>query len=85
MNFTKNNDAHYDELVSRFDAATGLEDAKQISVEADRYLLEQHWAIQVCPYDFMLPYQPYIKGYLGESVLTDWHSFIPARVWIDRR
>jgi peptide/nickel transport system substrate-binding protein len=83
-NYTKNNDAHYDELMSQFDAAATLEEAKQISVEADRYLLEQHWAIQTFPIVATLVSQPYVKGWLGEQVMTDWHAFIPSRVWIDQ-
>jgi hypothetical protein len=70
--------------MARFDAATDLNEAKQISREADLYLLEQHWAIQTFPIVATLVSQPYIKGYLGEQVMTDWHSFMPSRLWVDQ-
>jgi peptide/nickel transport system substrate-binding protein len=77
-NFTYNNDAHYDELVAQFQAATTLDEAKAIYNEAELYAISQHWALNVFPYNNPVFLQPYVKGSSGERTIDT------ATIWIDQ-
>jgi peptide/nickel transport system substrate-binding protein len=83
-NYTFNNDPHYDALVEQLDTATTLDEAKQISFEANLYLLEQHWAVQTFPTAKVTVWQSYLKGYLGENLNPPYPAFVPTRLWIDQ-
>ncbi len=74
-------DAAYDAIVERFMAATTEAEAQDIFKEADRYWLEQHWAVITFPSWSTQFHQPWIKGYMGErfwSTMT-WTYF--AHMW----
>jgi len=67
-NYTKNNDSYYDDLINnKLNAATTMSEVKAICVEADRYSLEQNWAINVCPTPNPIVWWSYIKSYSGEQ------------------
>jgi ABC-type transport system substrate-binding protein len=84
-NYTFNNDSHYESLISQFNAATSEDEARQLSEDADLYLLGQHWSVQTFPLAGYMVWQPYVKGYSGE--LLDgalWPAYCTARMWIDQ-
>ena len=83
VNFTFNNDAKFDAMVINVENASSLAEAKKLSIEADLYTLEQHWAVQVFPIAAYNMWQPYIKGYSGESVQLRSYPLY-ARWWIDQ-
>jgi peptide/nickel transport system substrate-binding protein len=83
-NYTHNDDASYDALVADYFAATTEEEASRIFIEAMWKILENHWAIQVCPLASFTVFQPYIKGYSGEVLEFRNLAFYAARLWIDQ-
>lgn len=77
-------DAAYDAIVERYKAATTEADCKAIFQEADRYWLEQHWAVITFTSWSHQFAQAWVKGYVGERFWsTNTWSYI-ARVWIDK-
>jgi len=83
-NFAYNNDAGYDALVQKFVSATTEEEARQIFGEASWYTLEHHWAVQIFPLAAFNIWQPYLKGYSGETLEFRYLPFYAARLWIDQ-
>ncbi len=79
----KVNDPAYDALVADFMAATNLDDCIDIFHEADQYWLEQHWAVIGFPTLSNQMIQPWVEGYLGQSLwgTSQWLYF--AHMWID--
>jgi len=83
-NYTHNNDDVFAEMVKSIDEATTMEEVKKRLKAADRYNLEQHWSVYVCPTIINIAWQPYIKGYSAEHTQNGCLGFIPARLWIDK-
>jgi peptide/nickel transport system substrate-binding protein len=83
-NYTYNNDAGYDALVAEYFAATTEDEASRIFVEVMWRVLENHWAIQVCPLASFNVFQPFIKGYSGEVLEFRNLPFYAARLWVDQ-
>ena len=84
MDYTHNNNDHFVSLVAEIHKAPTMDEARTLIKEADKYSLEQHWAAYVCPTVIPIVWQPYLKGYNGESTQNNWIGFIPARVWLDK-
>jgi ABC-type transport system substrate-binding protein len=84
-NWTFNNDSNYDALVKQFQDASTLDEAKRLSIEAERYALEQHWTVNTFPLAGPLFWQPWIKGYSGQVISsTQSPAYFLARWWIDQ-
>lgn len=82
-NFTGSGSPEYDALAEKYYAATDSIQAKQLGAEAIKYIVENHWEFITFPIVTYTIYQPYIKGYSGESVSGGGASLMPyARWWI---
>ena len=75
------NDSVYDELRTKFWAASTASEAAQICVEADKHIVEQHWGVWIMEADTYDFWQPYLKGYSNESTNS---GIIWSRLWIDQ-
>lgn len=82
--YLRHNDTTYASMVSEIDSATTLEEARVLINEAEKYDLEQHWSVLICPTVIPTAWQPWVKGYNGEFTASGWRGFIPARLWIDQ-
>ena len=70
----------YDALRDAFLAATTSTEAAQAFLEADKRVIEQHWAVYAPESSVFLFWQPYLKGYSGEFL--QWgRGLIFARLW----
>ncbi len=79
------NDPVYDEMVSRVQAATTLEERQRLSREASDYLNRQHVAIWGARVPQFNVFWPWVKGYNGEADPGDMdRSLIYSRLWIDQ-
>jgi peptide/nickel transport system substrate-binding protein len=84
-NYTYNNDAGYDAIVAQFFAATTMDEAARLQAEADEYAIPKHWSVHLFPLATFIAWQPYLKGYSGESRLNmSCGGYISARLWIDQ-
>lgn len=77
------NDPAYNALVADFMAATTMEDCIDIFHEADQYWLEQHWVVIGFPTLSNQMIQPWIKGYLGQSLWGTATWLYYSHMWID--
>jgi peptide/nickel transport system substrate-binding protein len=85
LNGTCNNDAVYEEMYHKLLTATTTEEAKQMVIDADQYVLRQHWGAVVCPITSFVAWQPYLKGYSGEDVGWAWtREWNFPRLWVDQ-
>lgn len=85
MNFTHNNDQHYNDLYDQFVASNDPAKAQQLSKELDMYAISQHWAVNLSAPNSSRYWWPYVKGYSGELYLGQATSaFVWARLWIDK-
>jgi peptide/nickel transport system substrate-binding protein len=82
-NITRCSDPVVDELYNDFFSAETMEEAKQALREADKRILEQHWAVYLFPIYIYPIYQPYLHGYSGE-ILGYHPGQVFARLWIDQ-
>jgi peptide/nickel transport system substrate-binding protein len=85
-NYAMVSDPAYDAIVDKFNAATTLEEVKSLCMKADKYAIEQHWALLTFPIVFINAYQAYLKGYTGESVSGGGSNPVPnwSRWWVDQ-
>lgn len=83
-NRTFNNDAGYDAIVDRFNAATTPDEVASLMVEADKYSLEKHWAVNLVATTSYSIWQPYLKGYSGESTGPMGGGVFWARIWLEK-
>ncbi|MFC1933008.1 ABC transporter substrate-binding protein [Chloroflexota bacterium] len=82
-NYTHNNDPVFNELYDSFVSCLDLDEQKELSIELDMYALEQHWRVNVMQPPVAQAFQPYLKGYSGETMMR--HSFFHCpRIWIDQ-
>ena len=77
------NDATFDALLDKVETATNVEDFQQWTIEADMYHVSQHWAIMLPNKKKPIFYQPWLKGFAGESKYPG-DNVILARAWIDQ-
>jgi peptide/nickel transport system substrate-binding protein len=78
-NYANVKDPNYDAICDNFLACTDVEQSKQLVQDAVKYALEHHWLLTVVPQANFSYWQPYLKGYSGES-----GSYVFARLWIDQ-
>ena len=84
-NFSRNNDKTYDGMIRTYDAAKTLDEAKNLSIKADQYLLSQYWAVQTFPTAVPFAWQAWITGYSGENVIGGYGlQQVPTRLWVDQ-
>ena len=85
-NATGHSVAEYDALIAAVSAATTVEEERQLILEADRYLIENHLYLWGPIMPQVAVTQPWIVGYNGENNLGDVDSYtIFARLWIDHQ
>jgi peptide/nickel transport system substrate-binding protein len=83
-NATGHSVPEYDAMIAAVGAATTVEEERQLIVEADRYLVENHLYLWGPIMPQVAVTQPWIVGYNGENNLGDVDSYaIFARLWID--
>jgi peptide/nickel transport system substrate-binding protein len=76
-------DPVFDELWSKCDAASTVEELKRTSIEADFYAIKQQWYVHIFPYVTYTAWQPYIMRYQGESGIGVGH-IASQLMWIDQ-
>jgi len=77
------NDSVYDAVAAKFWAAGTSEEAMTALQEADKRVIEQHWAIYMAPAPAIDVVQPYLKGYTNETLV--WGAgLIYAKLWINK-
>ncbi len=81
-NTTRNNDPVFDAMCDRISTLLDPEQARLLTIQTDRYIAEHHWHVVLPPRNNYTVYQPWLKGYSGESLYrqTGWWF---ARFWID--
>ena len=84
------NDPVYNDFITKTLAATNLDDVKEFVKEQSEYVAQQHYVISLLqPMSFCL-YQPWLKGYSGQTRGISGSSnpffmgFYAARFWIDQ-
>lgn len=75
-------DPFYDELYRSAAAALTADEQKKLIRQADDYVLSHYWGIKFTPIVTYVAYQPWFKGYIGETYLGG-SQF--ARFWIDQK
>jgi peptide/nickel transport system substrate-binding protein len=80
-NPTFNNDLVYDAMYNKWNTSLDAVERRQLMVDADKYAITQHWAVNILPLSTYNIFQPYFKGYSGEAYLT---GFCFARFWVDQ-
>ena len=62
-----------------------IEEAKELCIKADQYVLQNHWGVVVCPTIKFTVWQPYVKGYGGADIGANWiREWTLPRLWIDQ-
>jgi peptide/nickel transport system substrate-binding protein len=85
-NATGHSVEEYDAMIAAVGAATTVEEERQLILEADRYLIENHLYLWGPIMPQVAVTQPWIVGYNGENNLGDVDSYtIFARLWIDHQ
>jgi peptide/nickel transport system substrate-binding protein len=83
-NMTKNNDPVYDAIFEKALATLDPAEQKKLIKEADAYATSQQWVISTLPPVSFNSYQPWLKGYSGES-FARYQCVYSARLWIDQK
>jgi peptide/nickel transport system substrate-binding protein len=84
-NNTFNYDTTYDALVTKIENALTEEEARTLTLEADEYILRQHWSVTVVNSGMPVIWQSYVKGYSAENQsMSHWVGALRARLWIDQ-
>jgi peptide/nickel transport system substrate-binding protein len=78
VNLTQNNDAFYDGLYEKFTTSMDQAERTKLVKQAMMYAVAQHWAVNILPTVNYCIYQPWFKGFQGESTGVDY-----SRYWID--
>jgi peptide/nickel transport system substrate-binding protein len=84
-NSSKVNDSTYDELCNKLITSISMDEARELTVKLDRYIIENHWAVRLFPISLYNIWNPYIKGYSGENMLRMGSpgGWFWARLWIE--
>jgi peptide/nickel transport system substrate-binding protein len=83
-NFSFNNDQYFDDLADEFSKSTTLDEAKEIYQQIEIYALEKNYMLSTFSTDIPVMWQPYVKGYSGETIIRYLGGNILARLWIDQ-
>jgi len=67
VNYPRVSDPVYDAFYTSAMAATNINDIKTIVKEANLYVAQQHFTISLCQTNTFAFYQPWLKGYDGQS------------------
>jgi ABC-type transport system substrate-binding protein len=74
-------DPVYDDMYQKVAAAASTDEQKKLIKECDLYTLSHYWGLKVTPIVTYVAYQPWFKGYSGETYLGG-SQF--SRFWIDQ-
>ncbi len=74
-------DKVYDAMYDKANVSLDPEEQRKLMIEANDYLIAQHWTVSILPRVVYSIYQPWFKGYSGEAYLGGTHY---ARFWIDQ-
>jgi len=79
-------DTNFDTMYASLQASADANEFSRLSQELDKYVLEQHWRIPVCPTISYTIYQPYLKGYSGEvlGLASGPNWWYYSRWWVDQ-
>jgi peptide/nickel transport system substrate-binding protein len=66
VNYIMVSDPVYDAFYPKVMAATTRDEAKQVLVSANQYVVRQHWMISLLQPNYFGLYQPWLKGYNGQ-------------------
>lgn len=83
-NYAFSSDQNYDEIVNNLRNSKTNDEYQQYSQSADRYALEQHWAVNIVPQAGYNAATPNIRGYSGQIMGNTgaWgQGFYLARLW----
>jgi ABC-type transport system substrate-binding protein len=90
-NYMMISDPVFDDFYTKAMLATSIDDTRQIDKDANRYVARQHFTISLCQTKTFNLYQPWLKGYTGQSGATSADTggpqllfFYPARFWINQ-
>jgi ABC-type transport system substrate-binding protein len=81
QNTTYNDDDTYDAMYMEIVNAATEAEARELTVQADMYALEQCWTVNLFPTAVPVLAQPYLKGYSGEYAPN---VFYFSRWWVER-
>ncbi|MFC1899978.1 ABC transporter substrate-binding protein [Chloroflexota bacterium] len=85
INYTKNNDAIFDEMYNSYSTLLDEEERRKLAIEANDYAIAQHWRVVGVPTSSYSMYQKWFKGFSGESPIGGiGTSQYLGRVWIDQ-
>ena len=85
LNFTDAQDPVYDAMVEAANAATTLEEQQKVIIEADMYIIKNHWYIWGGRAPQFNANQPWLIGYNGEMQMGNMAlNGVFARLWIDQ-
>ena len=91
-NYMMISDPVFDAFYSKAMAATSTDDTKRIVRDANEYAARQHFTISLCQTNTLSIYQPWVKGFTGQTGATSADTggpqllfFYPARFWIDKK
>lgn len=79
QNRATHHDTNFDAIVDNFFGAQNLTEAKKYSVEADKYTIEQFWALRLGMLNLYNFWQPALKGYNGEVIMAP--TTAPSQWW----
>jgi peptide/nickel transport system substrate-binding protein len=79
QNAVYHNDPYFNELYEKILAATDMDDAKALVVEADMYFIKQCWMVITFPIANPALMKDYVKGFSGEYTGATY-----SRFWIDK-
>lgn len=80
-NYTQNNDPVYDDMVNTIQTTVDMAEYTRLCIEANDYAIAKHWQIAILPDVSFNVYQPWLKGYSGETYLG---GFEYSRFWVDQ-
>jgi peptide/nickel transport system substrate-binding protein len=80
--YIQNNDPVYDKMVDTIQTTLDLAQFKKLTIDANDYAIAKHWQIALLPSVSFNVYQPWFKGYSGETYLG---GFEFSRFWIDQK
>jgi peptide/nickel transport system substrate-binding protein len=85
LNFSDAQDPVYDAMVEAANAATTIEEQQKVIIEADMYIIKNHWYIWGGRAPQFSANQPWLIGYNGEMQMGNMDfNGVFARLWIDQ-